>query len=462
MIWLLRALAVAGVGLISLAVWEQPRMADDWYLAWQLADAGSLYRFVSELYFGWGGRILPFVLAGLALSSEAATHTFKLLTVPCFMWLAACAYYLANGTVPRIGRDFLLVAAVLWLGVPAASETIVQTTGAAAYMWPTAAGLSMLCFFRWARDRAFLIETNGCGWLVSVVSCFAGIVVGTGNEQLVAGMITVLAGWVWMLWRRGRLRYLGSEAWWGGLGLIVGALVLIGAPGNYIRLSAPEGAGGIFPMMIQFSMYLGGAYFGLGTGDAGRALWLGVVVIALSGALTLVDDRRKDVAIWVAAGFASLVPMMPLVSFASPRTTFLTAIFLIIAVTAAFPRKSEIGGATLGATNFLLAFALAALVAIDGFVGWVANRALAAEMTARLSIIRTAAAAGHKTGPIPQSATIPSRLTVILNPLHDQDFGTKLAGRYGMTRERNDGSPGAPQPHSVNSLKSLKNSFSRR
>lgn len=463
MSWLLRALVLADVIFASLALWEQPRMGDDWNFAWILADTGSLWKFLVESYLDSSGRLLPYALVGLALSSETASRVFQLLAVPCFLVFAVCAHYLATGTIPRPGRaegsTWLLTAAVLWLGLPVVSDTIVQTTGATAYLWSPTAGLALLCLFRNARDRVIAGQVDSGGWAVRIGWFVAGLVVGMGHEQLFAGMVVVLAGWGWLLWRDGQLRFVPVEAWCGIAGLILGTMILVAAPGNYARLEAPQNEGvGIASMLLRYGMYLGGAYFGLGTGDTGRALWLGILVIALSGVLTLNGDRGKEAGIWLAASLATLAPMLPLVTFASPRTTMLAATFLVIAVLTIFPRKPG-SGAPAGIMSSLVAFSLAMLVLIDGFVGWAANRSLAMEMTARVKIVQVAAAEGRKEVFVPYLATVPSRLTYMLNPEHDAEFVRKLAGRHGLATGRHDDSPAAPRPQTLNSLKALKKSF---
>ncbi len=463
MIWLLRTLIVAGVGLVSLALWEQPKIADDWYLVWLLADTGSYWAYVTQFYQSWCGRVLAFLISGFALSSETARKAFQLLTVPCFLLFSAFAYYLATSTIPRLGRaegrHWLLMTAVLWLGAPVASETIVQTSGATVYLWPAAAGLGLLCLFHKACDRAHQGQLVFSGWGIRVGLLLAGIVVGTGNEQLFAGMAVVLAGWGWLLWRSGRLRYLPPESWFGLAGLILGALILVAAPGNYIRLGTPQNEGvAISSMLVRYGMYLGGAYFGLGTGDAGRALWLGIAVMALGGVFAASGDRGKEAGIWVAGSLATLAPMLPLVNFASPRTTFWPVTFFVIAVMTAFPRKPDSDGPATAA-SWLVAFSMAMLVAIDGLVGWAANRALAIEMAARVKTVQAAAADGRSEVVVPYLATVPSRLTAMLNPQHDAEFVSRLARQYGLKNGRLDDSATAPRPQTLNTLKALKNSF---
>jgi len=455
----LRALVLIACVLAMMAVWAQPKLADDWYLTWRLIDSGTLTAYLREMYLGWGGRLLTFGLGGMALTSDAATAVFKLLTVPCFIVLCACVYYLATAERPRFNAAFVLPSIVLWLGVPVAGETVVQVTGAAAYLWPVTLGLVLLCLFRHARDAALAdraMPNNAladAGWLA------AGVVAGNANEQLVPALAVVLAGWGWMLWRAGRLHRLSRRAWFGIAGLTAGVLILVFAPGNFARLGAQDGGGsGLVSMLSRYLLYLGGAYFGLGTGDAGRTLWFGIALIALSGSLTLRGVRGKDAALWLLASLATLAPMLPLVNFASPRTTFLAVVLLLIAALTAFPRRDPAAG-TEKTTQGWLMLALAAVLVIDCFVGWTANRSLGVEMAARVQRTEAAAAAAQKEIRLPYLATMPSRLTFILNPEHDAVFVGNLARHYGMEQAAHDESAGAPKPNSLNSLKALKNSF---
>lgn len=457
--WLLRALIVMGAAFVWLAIWVQPSAADDWYVGWQLADAGSAWAFLKQMYLGWSGRMFTMAVASVVLDNPTATAVFKLAILPCFVFLGACAHYLATGKPPRLerpeARGFLLTTAVLWLGIPVASETVVQVTGACAYLFPAAAGLGFLSLFRQARDQAQRGQVASVGWLACAGWLLAGAIVGTANEQLFAGMVVLLGGWGWLLWRDKQLRNLPPEVWWGLAGLLIGALILLGAPGNYVRMGAQtEGTDRLLTVASRFAMYLGGAYFGLGTADTGRALWLGLAVIILSGSFTLGGQRGKEALVAVAASLATLAPMILLVNFASPRTSFFAVIFLVIAARAAAPQKPE--PSSVNAIR-LVAFAIAFLVAIDGFVGWAANRSLQIEEAARLALIRQSVVEGKQEAVLPYLATIPSRLTFMLNPEHDKIFVLNMSKRQGLSGGRHDDSPGAPRPYTVNTLKKLKN-----
>ena len=454
----LRAMVIVACVLAVLAVWEQPKISDDWDLTWQIADAGSFFAFLHEIYMGWGGRLLSFSLIGLVFSSELATGLFKLLTVPCFIVLTGCVCYLADGKMPRFGAAYILPAVILWLGVPVASDTVVWLTGATVYLWPVTMGLLLLCGFRHLRDLALAGRREQDNLFADASWLLAGTVVGTSHEQLITAMFVVLAGWGWILWRSKSLSAVSRRVWFGVAGLIAGVIILFCAPGNFVRLGAQDEGGGLLSMLVRYGIYLGGAYFGLGVGDAGRTLWLGMAVIALSGSLTLAGTRGKDSALWLAASLATLAPMLPLVNFVSPRTTFMAVVFLLIALLTAFPRRSFVEAAE-KATHGLILLALASVLIIDCFVGWTANRALGAEIAARLGRVEAAVTDRQNEVRLPYLATMPSRLTHMLSPGHDAVFLRKLAQHYGLKNAIHDESAGAPKPYSLNPLKALKNSF---
>jgi hypothetical protein len=458
--WLLRLLIAVGTVFVWLAIWSQPSAADDWYVGWQLADAGSAWTFLKQMYLGWSGRMFTMALASVVLSSVTAISIFKLSILPCFVVLAACAHYLATGKAPRFDspeeRGFLLTAAVLWLGIPVASETIVQVTGACAYLFPAAAGFGFLALLHRIRIAAQNGPVESDGAMLCTGLFVLGVIVGTANEQLFAGMAVLLAGWGWLLLRDGKLKHVPSEVWWGLAGLLLGTLILVAAPGNYVRMGAQtEGTDRLLTVAARFAMYLGGAYFGLGTADTGRALWLGLAVLILGGSFTASGQRGKDALIYMAASLATLAPMILLVNFASPRTSFFAVIFLVIAARTAAPNKpADMANAT---PLRLVALGLALLVVIDGFVGWAANRSLNSEEAARFALIQQAVAKGENEAVVPYLATIPSRLTFMLNPEHDKLFVLNMSRRQGLSGGRHDDTPGTPRPHTVNTLKKLKN-----
>jgi hypothetical protein len=457
--WLLRLMVLVGVASVWTAIWAHPSVADDWYVLWILEDSGSAWAFIQHMYQSWTGRILNMALASLVLENPIATNIFRLTILPCFLLLGACVHYLATGNAPRFdkpeSRGFLLTTALLWLGIPVPSETVVQTTGAIAYLFPTTFGLGFLTLFRCMRDRSQLGKVSSAGYPTCIVWLFTGIVVGTSNEQLVVGIVFLLTCWGLMLWRDKKLINLPFETWCGFIGLIIGAIILILAPGNYVRMGLlTEGSDRPLTILARFCMYLGGAYFGLGTGDTGKGLWLGLSVLLLSGIPNLSGKRGKDTLLFLTASVVTLIPMILLVNFAAPRTTFFAVVFLLMATVALTNENldpSKVNSIRLVST--VIAF----LIAIDGFVGWAANRNLSIEVAERLALIRKSAYEGRKEVEVPYLTTIPSRLTFMLNPAQDKAFVDQMSKRQGLSGGRHDDSPQSPRPLTVNPLKKLKN-----
>jgi len=100
---------------------------------------------------------------------------------------------------------------------------------------------------------------------------------------------------------------------------------------------------------------------------------------------------------------------------------------------------------------------IAFLIAIDGFVGWVANRSLSNEESERISLIVAAANNGEKEILVNHLTTIPARLTFILDPAQDQVFVERFSKHEGLIKGGLNESAISPKPRTVNSLKKIKN-----
>ena len=174
--WSLRLMVLIGLVTVWMAIWAHPSVADDWYVLWILEDSGSAWAFIQHMYQSWTGRILNMALASLVLDNPIATNIFRLTILPCFLLLGACVHYLATGNAPRFdkpeSRGFLLTTALLWLGIPGPSETVVQTTGAIAYLFPTTFGLGFLTLFRCVRDRSQLGKVSSARSPICIVWLF--------------------------------------------------------------------------------------------------------------------------------------------------------------------------------------------------------------------------------------------------------------------------------------------------
>tara|TARA_B100001175_G_scaffold222175_1_gene189153 strand:+ start:185 stop:496 length:312 start_codon:yes stop_codon:yes gene_type:complete len=99
------------------------------------------------------------------------------------------------------------------------------------------------------------------------------------------------------------------------------------------------------------------------------------------------------------------------------------------------------------------------LVIVDSFVGWTANRSLAAEVENRMQIIELSTQRKVDNIIVPHFATIPSRQTFMLRPNYDQDFLDSMAKHYGISSIRHDNSENAPQPNTLHPLKALRESL---
>jgi len=182
-------------------------------------------------YIGWTGRILPTFLTYAFLSLDWLRPLFPLingaLAALVMVWLPQ--YHSGrteNWTLPNLVFAWLL----MWLLPQSFGYSVFFWTGAIQYLWAFVLALVVLWPY-----KAWLFGQEGIqsAWRKAGHGV-AALLLGSWMEHLAAGMIAMVTLLILYAWIRGQRmpRYLLV-----GYGLLIaGFVILVAAPGNYVRL----------------------------------------------------------------------------------------------------------------------------------------------------------------------------------------------------------------------------------
>lgn len=452
-------LALIGFLLSMLSVLNHPLIGDDMHFFWSLKEHGSLQLFLSNHYDKWGGNIFHIIIWYFFSYSSITLYIYKLTLVPIFLMMSILAYYLATNKLPKLGKrffgNFVIFTSILWLAIPEIGQTIAWATGSV-YLYMTFFMLILLSLLSYARQKILLGQNLNCGLGSGILIFVIALLLGTSSIQVFCSVIFISLYWLFDLNRKGLIKEVPIIFYLSLLSFLVGFIVLISAPGNYERLSSYEDPQ-LISRILKYLMYIAGAYFSGGSGNLGIGLIFGSIILMLSGPIKKISDITNESLVWFAASLISLVPMILAVDFTSSRTTFMAMIFLLIGIKSLVIDNEEVES-NFSPTNFI-PIMCCLLVIVDSFVGWTANRSLAAEVENRMQIIELSTQRKVDNIIVPHFATIPSRQTFMLRPNYDQDFLDSMAKHYGISSIRHDNSENAPQPNTLHPLKALRESL---
>lgn len=441
---------------VFLAVWNHPFIGDDWHFLWNFDKSNNYFTFVYTQYMNWSGRIFQSVLPGIFFINESMIMVSKILTIPCFILMTRCSYYLATGSMSLKNRwvDYIIFTCIIWLGLPVVGTTIVWLTGSI-YLWTTTAALMFISLLFRIKLKILNDEEIVLSHLKTILLVFFAVLIGTSGLQFVFTITVILMLWSLELLRLNKFHRIPFKVWLVLVSFVIGIIIFLSSPGNFLRFEyATELA--FFSNLSRFIMFMLGAYFGAGVGSLGSTLWLGLLVILLMHPLKENLAKRLDPFIWFIASLLSFIPFFSLIYFAAPRVTFFPIILLVIGIKSLTQFKRK---ATNEAFPKIIAIIVLSLVGVDGFVGWSANKSLSSENINRMEIINKAVSEGEKKIIVPYYETIPSRLTFILTPKQDQEYLNDMAKHFKVESIRQDTSFNAPKPNSKQSLKHIKKSL---
>lgn len=178
-------------------------------------------------YFTWTGRTIAHLIARTFLSFPKVF--FDICNSLCFVYviwlLNACASGDSNQVSPI---HYAFTVLLFFLTVPFFGQTVLWETGSSNYLWTAAILFSFLLVYRKESKAQSTHRRSFCAGMF-----FAGIAAGWTNENTAGAMILIVSVILVHMFRQNHRVPLWMIT--GFAGAVIGFLLMVAAPGNYIR-----------------------------------------------------------------------------------------------------------------------------------------------------------------------------------------------------------------------------------
>lgn len=244
--------------------WLTPLLADDYNMKMHyIQGTTQQIRGVSDVFFsawnaytGWTGRMESHIFSIIAAFMP---HTvFAAWNAAIYMLGIWLIYRICIGDGRQNVMLYMIIHIFIWVFVPDYGQVMFWMCGSVCYLWPSIfVFLTILIFRLYAVREGKMLQTPV--WIP--VLLILGLFAGNAMENMSAGMLVILTGYL-LYNRRFQIRisapllalYVGS---------IIGFLMLILAPGNYVRQTGSEQLGFLFKLGIlayYFVFFMGAMY----------------------------------------------------------------------------------------------------------------------------------------------------------------------------------------------------------
>ena len=181
-------------------------------------------------YFNWGGRTVAHTLAQILLVFPKTV--FNILN--SFIYTALIYLIYLHGCFNKDNKDnkdnsymLLLIHLILWFIIPVFGQSFIWLVGSCNYLWTTV----IILYFLWLYRRNTLSEK----WYNLLFMFILGLLAGWTNENTSAGLIIILVFSLIINKVETRKFELSKTRLFGIIGTLAGFIIMICAPGNYIR-----------------------------------------------------------------------------------------------------------------------------------------------------------------------------------------------------------------------------------
>lgn len=232
-LWILVSLLCFGIILFLNVL--TPMIADDFAYLYifgekeQVSNLSELIRSQVTHYNLWGGRtVVHFVAQILLQMPHYVVDVVNSLVYLLFVFLIY--KHIKGRNKENSIALFILINLAVWFVIPMFGDTILWITGSANYLWGTTIILLFLLPYR-------LYEGRGCSAVqkiaFSVLMFVSGVIAGWTNENTVGGMIIIII--LFFTFYRSQGWKIPIQHILGLLGVLAGYIIMIKAPGNFVR-----------------------------------------------------------------------------------------------------------------------------------------------------------------------------------------------------------------------------------
>lgn len=178
-------------------------------------------------YFTWGGRTIVHVIAQFLLLINPLLA--DILNTLVYLIYTILIYYHIVGKSKHSLITFIVINFLIWFLQPVFGETILWITGSANYLWGTTIVLLFLLPFRLFDNTS----PNKNSFVKGILILLVGITAGWTNENTAGAAIFMTI--LFLIYYRSQKWEIPSWAVCGLIGMLIGYLIMILAPGNVNR-----------------------------------------------------------------------------------------------------------------------------------------------------------------------------------------------------------------------------------
>ncbi|MDU1905154.1 MAG: DUF6056 family protein [Dysgonomonas sp.] len=228
-------------GVIFFFNYKTPMIGDDYPYSFIFETSTRISSFADIVesqylhYYGWGGRAVAHTIVQLLLltNNSLLIDVVNSLAFVLFIFLL---YLNIVGHKSGGIRLLIVVFTSIWILQPAFAETTLWITGSANYLWGTLIILAFLLPYRLYGGDVLLGNMKNV--VFSIAMFVFGIIAGWTNENTAAGLIVMIVAYI--IYYKYKKQKITPYLYCGLIGAIIGYILMIAAPGNFVRA---EGTG---------------------------------------------------------------------------------------------------------------------------------------------------------------------------------------------------------------------------